>query len=219
MQEVLQVLQKPPNRQSLGGIFKRIPVIFKVQALGLTLAALVVLVVNVMAGTHGLQRIAFAIPSADRPQITWSDERDAFAAQLVRAFGVRSGTATEFSAWILEAARRQQLAPELLASLVLTESSFRKHVRSNFGAIGPTQVRQKFWQSFCGADITDPEENVYCGAQILSHYQDACGGAEVCALQSYNVGPYNVNQEGFIQAGARYVNKIDRHRAMFNSAL
>ena len=68
------------------------------------------------------------------------------------------------------------LEPELLASLVLTESSFRKDVVSHVGAIGPAQVRPEYWSGFCGSnDLLDPAENIYCGAQVLSHLMDRCG--------------------------------------------
>ena len=161
----------------------------------------------------------------DTPQSTvsstpWRVERDQFAGKLHRGFGIRYETAMEFSGWILEAAKRQRLSPELVASLVLTESSFRKYVRSSVGAIGPAQIRTEFWQRFCGiVDLADPEENIYCGAQILAHYQDVCG-SESCALKSYNLGFRNRNRQDFARAGERYLHKIDRHRdALLDSAI
>ena len=114
----------------------------------------------------------------------------------------------EFSPWILEAAKRQQLEPELLAGLVITESSFRKNVTSSVGAIGPAQVRPELWSQFCGTgELSDPAENIYCGAQILAYYKDRCG-AEDCALQAYNIGPYSRK----VKAGQRYVTKVGRWR-------
>ena len=55
---------------------------------------------------------------------------------------------------------------------------------------------------------TDPEQNIYCGAQVLAHLRDVCGG-DSCALAAYNTG---INSERE-QAGKRYVSKIDYHRA------
>jgi len=151
---------------------------------------------------------------------TWNVERNQFAGKLHRSFGIRYETAVEFSGWILEAAKRQRLSSELVASLVLTESSFRKHVTSSVGAIGPAQIRMEFWQHFCGiVDLSDPEENIYCGAQILAHYQEVCG-SESCALKSYNLGFRNRNRQDFARAGERYLHKIDRHReALLDSAI
>jgi hypothetical protein len=131
-----------------------------------------------------------------------------FGGKVSHAFGIRSDVAVEFADWILEASERQGLKPELLASLVLTESTFRKDVRSNVGAIGPTQIRPDYWGGFCGdSELTDPEQNVYCGAQVLSHMLERCSGDHACALSAYNVGPYAKRD----RAAKRYVAKIDRY--------
>lgn len=185
--------------------------------------SLMVCAVSVTVGTAGtstLDSIAqtravtpFAVPANDALADVWDVERDRFATKLRSAFRIPRTTAEEFAGWILEAAKRQRLNPDLVASLVVAESSFQKDAISSIGAIGPAQVRAEYWQKFCGSsDLTDPEENIYCGAQILAHYQDVCG-AEACALRSYNVGFYNRNKSYFLGAGNRYVGKIDRHRA------
>ena len=57
-------------------------------------------------------------------------------------------------------------------------------------------------------DLGDPEENIYCGAQILAYYVERCG-AEACALSAYNVGPYSDKRQ---DAGQRYVAKVARWR-------
>ena len=139
---------------------------------------------------------------------TWNSEVEVFALRITQGYGIRHDVAMEFSPWILEAAKRQQLEPELLAGLVITESSFRKNVTSSVGAIGPAQVRPELWSQFCGTgELSDPAENIYCGAQILAYYKDRCG-AEDCALQAYNIGPYSRK----VKAGQRYVTKVGRWR-------
>lgn len=131
-----------------------------------------------------------------------------FGSKVSNAFGIEDRVAHEFADWILEASERQELAPELLASLVVTESSFRKTVRSNVGAVGPAQIRPDYWGDFCGdPHLTDPEINVYCGAQVLSHLLERCDGDQVCALAAYNVGPYADRQA----AAERYIKKIDHY--------
>ena len=166
----------------------------------------------------------FAIPAPMRPSMTWETERTAFADRIHQAFGVSTPVALEFSGWILEAARRQELPPELLASLVFAESAFRTAVQSSMGAIGPAQVRSRYWQSFCGGDLTDPEQNIYCGAQILGSFHDRCGDVSgvpgyghfsasvrdhFCALKSYNVGPSKRGSALWRNAGMRYLDKIE----------
>ena len=169
--------------------------------------------------------IPVAIPAAQATKPHWHEERGAFADRLVRGYGISAAVADEFAGWLLEAAVRQQLQPELLASLVMAESSFRKYVRSPMGAIGPAQVRADLWHSFCGGQLDDPEQNIYCGAQILAHYKDICArrsatpkAAETCALRSYNVGYGNRDNEYFLEAAIRYTTKIDRYRSPLTEA-
>ena len=157
--------------------------------------------------------------SATRPvakpvhvSLTWAQREAVFGQRVHEAFGVPLERTVEFAGWILEAAARQQLAPELIASLVFTESSFRKQVRSPAGAIGPAQIKPRYWADFCGlSDLRDPEQNIYCGAQVLAHLEERCGGL-ACALASYNVG-INAWQR---KAGLRYVSRIERHRSKFD---
>ena len=153
----------------------------------------------------------------DRP--TWQEERESFGGRLARSYGLDEAVAEEYAGWILEASTRQGFAPELLASLVMTESAFRKDARSSVGAIGPAQVQPVLWRDFCAVDLFDAEENLYCGAQILAHYQQICArkadsaaDAQACALRSYNVGYRNHDNVYFAPAANRYVAKIQRYR-------
>lgn len=175
-------------------------------------------------GDAGARRVApLPIPApaavAERPKPHWNEETALFAGRLERGYGLRSQVAAEFAGWILEAAVRQRLQPELVASVVMAESGFRKHASSASGAFGPAQVRTDLWHGFCGGDLTDPEQNLYCGAQILRHYHDRCdravgpADAEGCALRSYNLGYGNHDNAYFVGAAARYLAKITRYRA------
>lgn len=139
-------------------------------------------------------------------QMAYEQEVVQLGARINSAFGIRAEVAEEFSHWLVEASERQGISSDVLASLVLTESSFRKHVRSRVGAVGPAQVRPDYWAAFCGQDhLNDPEQNVYCGAQVLAHLLERCAGDLTCALGAYNVGPNS--RQG--RAAARYVAKID----------
>ena len=159
--------------------------------------------------------LAAELPAAAPPSISWDAETAAFAERKTMAFGLPPKVAREFAGWILEAAARQGLSPELLASVVLAESAFRKDARSVVGAFGPAQVRIDYWRAFCGGDLKDPAENIYCGAQILATFEEACGGSE-CALRMYNVGPRNANRSRWVPAGSRYVAKIENGLAQLN---
>ena len=188
----------------------------------LATAALAFAVANSLTRVDHERGVSVALPlphAASRA--TWAEERNAFAARLVQAFDLERSVAAEFAGWILEASTRQALPPELLASLVMTESSFRKNVRSPMGAVGPGQVHPDLWAAWCGADLTEPEENVHCAAGILAHYVEVCAQssavAEACALRSYNVGYRNRNNRYFAAAADRYLAKIQRYLADLES--
>lgn len=182
--------------------------VLRVQLAVLACAFVVAFMLGALAPAKGSLNSAMALPEWNDRVQPHQVEVEAFAARVVAGFGVRRSVALEFSPWILEAASRQELSPELLAGLVLTESSFRKNVTSPVGAVGPAQIRPDYWSQFCGTtDLRDPEENIYCGAQILAHYVERCG-AEACALSAYNIGPYSVKR----QAGQRYVAKVAQWR-------
>lgn len=203
-------LQLSVGRHTSSGphVPRAIKILVKLQLFALALALVVALAIANVGVHQGYDRIAFAVPAAGDTVIPWHSQVDAFGIKVSQAFGVQRNTATEFAGWILEASQRQGLEPDLIASLVLTESSFRKNVTSHVGAIGPAQVRPDYWSGFCGSsDLMDPEENIYCGAQVLSHLLERCGGYN-CALQAYNVGIHSTRE----QAGRRYVSKIDQYR-------
>ncbi len=186
--------------------WQRIPVFWKLKPLAVAAVAAAVWFPQPMATEAVSRSVALQLPQvAERP--LWSARVERFAHRVSSAFSINYDVAQEFAPWILEGATRHELDPDLLASLVFIESTFRKNARSYVGAIGPAQVRADYWSGFCGQAIrTDPEQNVYCGAQILAHLRDQCGNNE-CALRAYNVGPYSSRHS----AGQRYVRKIDRH--------
>lgn len=162
---------------------------------------------------HGsLRRFTLLLPVL--PSKTHLQQAREFSEKLTAGFGLQADVALEFSDWILEAAARQQLQPELIASLVFAESSFRKAAQSHVGAVGPAQVRPHYWGEFCGrADLYDPEQNIYCGTQILGYLFERCEGDQACALSAYNIGINSKRRA----AGLRYVAKIDRNMAQLRS--
>ena len=203
--------------QTSTGAWKRLPRaarrLFALQGLALVAIAFVAVSVGTVMPNPGTQTLAFAKP-AITPAPLWQDQVDDFGTRMSRAWGVKPATALEFAPWILEASTRHGMEPELIASLILTESHFRKNVKSWHGAVGPAQIKPKYWSEFCGvADLTDPEQNVYCGAQILAYYKERCG-SDRCALGAYNTGLAGLRGT-YRQAGLRYVNKVGDKLAKF----
>lgn len=137
-----------------------------------------------------------------------------FAYQLRSTFGINPTRALNFSEWILVAVESTSIPKEIMAALVVSESSFRYKLRSAVGAVGPAQVRPVFWEEKCGSgDLeNDPELNIRCGVTVLSEYLEKnCDGDMVCALQTYNVGPTNYHDPKFEGAKQRYISKIKRN--------
>ncbi|MEM1432697.1 MAG: lytic transglycosylase domain-containing protein [Pseudomonadota bacterium] len=206
--------QDAPLRAMLAGVPSVVRRLALLQLSMVVCCGLAAVLVATMAPRSDMLRQQLAL----QPQALtapWVAEVHAFADRLHRGFGIRQDTALEFSEWILEASERQGFRPELIASLVLTESSFRKGARSVVGAIGPAQVRPQYWRRFCGtADLSDPAENIYCGAQVLALYRESCGDT-ICALRAYNVGPKSRRA----RAAQRYVAKIDARLSQLGHAL
>ena len=166
------------------------------------IVALTIACVDGIAPTHllvvnGLDKgglVTFPIAKPVHTSRTWEQRKASFGERMHEAFGTPLDRAHEFAGWILEAADRQKLAPELFASLVFTESSFRKRVRSPSGAIGPAQIKPWYWRTAVGR--TCATLSIYCGAQVLTHLQSS---AAACRLDPG-------------------VSRIVRHRSKFRPA-
>jgi len=190
------------------------PIMVLVSLAGIPLALSTSLAVASYAQSLAPVERALALPAV-HTQPTWDEETAAFSVRLQDSFGVDGELADDFARWILEASDRQAVPPDLIASLIYTESTFRLRARSFSGAIGPAQVKPRFWSRFCGGvDLTDPEQNVYCGAQVVAHYMDQCGDFE-CALRLYNVGPSNYRDPYYRDRSHAYLVKIEHGRARF----
>ena len=137
-----------------------------------------------------------------------------FANDIRDAFGINPTRARNFSEWITLAVESTTIPKEVMASLVVSESSFQYKLKSSVGAVGPAQVRPIFWAEKCGSgDLEhDPEFNIRCGVTVLSEYLvDICKGNMTCALQTYNVGPGNMKLSKYDGAKKRYIAKITRN--------
>lgn len=144
-------------------------------------------------------------------QEAFETEVRSFANQLRNTFGINPTRALNFSEWILVAVESTSIPKEVMAALVVSESSFRYKLRSSVGAVGPAQVRPVFWGEKCGSgDLeNDPEFNIRCGVTALNEYlEKECSGDMVCALQTYNVGPTNYHNPDYEGAKQRYISKI-----------
>ena len=97
---------------------------------------------------------------------------------------------------IVREANRNNIEPELLASIIYVESSFRPRVVSSADACGLTQVipkwtggRETDGKKYNCEELKDPETSIRVGAKILGYIiKHYTGGNEDKALCMYNAG-------------------------------
>lgn len=92
----------------------------------------------------------------------------------------------------VRAARRNALAPEYLAALLLQESAYDPRALSSAGAVGIAQFMPSTAQAV-GVDPYDPYSAISGSAALLASYVRAYGGVYrnpyTAALAAYNAGP------------------------------
>src|SRR5205807_2668081 len=81
-----------------------------------------------------------------------------------------------FGGVIYQEARRNALAPELLAAVVHTESRFNPVARSQAGAVGLMQLVPRTGKWLGARDLTNPAQNISAGARYLRYLTDRFNG-------------------------------------------
>lgn len=68
----------------------------------------------------------------------------------------------QYARWIIESSARHRVPMQVVAGMVLQESSGRADARSSCGAVGLTQVRWRFWgEDLTEAGIAQQESDLY----------------------------------------------------------
>lgn len=102
-----------------------------------------------------------------------------------------------YSDIILREAKRQNLDPYMIASIIRQESAFNPHVVSNAGAAGLMQIMpaeldritsRAGLPSATRDDLFIPEKNIAIGAAEFRQKLDAWDGDRALAMASYNAG-------------------------------
>lgn len=151
----------------------------------------------------------------DYSGITYEEEYHYFASLLAEAYKLDRAKSIDFAQWIMTSSLYNNVPKQILAGVIMTESSFRINVTSRVGATGPAQVRPIFWEDECSGDLTNPSDNIDCAGLILRrYYEKYCEEDWQCALKTYNVGPTNLKRSSYYrQAGQRYLEKVEVHIA------
>ena len=135
------------------------------------------------------------LETAVRPSAGASLTSDYSSVQLAGiASGVLPARAGEWLPAVQQAARSQDVDPDLLTALVWTESAFRVDAISPAGAIGLGQLMPGTAAGL-GVDPHDPRENLRGSATYLAQQLRTFGSVEL-ALAAYNAGPGRVHQSG-----------------------
>ena len=103
---------------------------------------------------------------------------------------------SEIDSLVSQAARRENLAPELLLGVIRQESGARPCAVSPKGAMGLMQLMPATALQLGVTDAFDPKANVDAGARFLKQLLNLYGGDASLALGAFNAGPGRVNEAG-----------------------
>ena len=131
-------------------------------------------------------------------------------------------TRVPYGAIIYREARRNNLAPELVAAMVHTESDFRPRLVSNKSAQGLMQIVPETARVLGIANPFDPEQNIAAGTKYFRYLLRRYNGNERMALAAYNAGPTNVARFGGVPPFPEtqsYIEKVNARRSRYRARL
>ncbi|HEY1239266.1 MAG TPA: lytic transglycosylase domain-containing protein [Bryobacteraceae bacterium] len=130
-------------------------------------------------------------PASDLTSVVRTDPR---TGKLVRSVVVHNAAALAAAAD--HAAAEQALPPELVRSVIKTESNYNPNAVSVKGARGLMQLIPETARRFGVADASNPLENLQGGTKYLKYLLDLYHGDTSLALAAYNAGEQSVARYG-----------------------
>ena len=123
------------------------------------------------------------------------------------------GWGNRYNALINKTAMETGLPPGLLWAVMQAESSGIATKVSPKGASGLMQLMPGTFEQYGhkGANIFNPEENIYAGGQFLKHLRSRYGSDWDKVLAAYNAGPGRVDEYGGVppfEETQKYVKKV-----------
>ncbi len=123
---------------------------------------------------------------------------------------------SKYQDFINEAAGTYGVDPNLIKSVILTESAANERAQSGAKAKGLMQLIDSTAQDMGVQNIWNPRENIMGGTKYLAEMLRKYNGDLNLALASYNAGPDNVNKYGGIPPFKETENYVARVKGYLN---
>ena len=119
-----------------------------------------------------------------------------------------------YASVIRAAASAHGISPFLLAALVRVESNFDRWAVSPAGARGLAQIMPATARDLGIADLFDPQQNLFGGADYLAQQLEEFGSLRL-ALAAYNAGPERVRRHAVPRGTWQYVDQVQKTARRF----
>jgi soluble lytic murein transglycosylase-like protein len=163
---------------------------------------------GVTGATHSPLASVAAAPQQIANAVAGAPKAVAATAESVKEHFFK--TQVPFGSIIYAEAKKNDIAPELVAAVVHTESKFVPTARSHAGAVGLMQLVPKTGRWMGARDLTNPTQNIAAGTKYLRYLSDRFDGDQQKVIAAFNAGEGNVRRFGGVPPFRETRNYISR---------